>query len=369
MGSLKTIILRIFQLLPIRKRAALFVSFYGNYYNDHPKAISDALKGENIKIYWLANNPNNFADAEVTFIKKRSIRAIYLLATAQVWVDNCRKSSWIRKRKNQFYVQTWHGCLGFKKAEGDAIDKLSKSYVQDAINDSRMADIMVSDSSWGTAYYRKFFWFNGEIMQVGSPRLDRLLNHDINNEDIRNRLNIHHSTHIILYAPTFRNDSGLDAYDIDYDKVVSAMEDATKEQWIFLLRFHPNIAEYANKQFDGAINVTQYPDLYELISVCDYYITDYSSALFEAATVKKPVVIYANDIDSYFDERGLAFDINDLPFDVVTNTNSLIKTIKQMDVDKYLERSDAFLSTLGVVDNGNASRLVADKIVSFIEKS
>ena len=82
---------------------------------------------------------------------------MFELATAKVWVDNIRKPPFVRKRKAQFYVMTWHGGIGLKKSEKDAIQALRRSYVYSAKNDSRMTDFFLADSDWHYNVYRNAF--------------------------------------------------------------------------------------------------------------------------------------------------------------------------------------------------------------------
>ncbi len=95
-------------------------------------------------------------------VKETSMKAIYHLATAKLWIDNSRKREWIIKRKGQYYVQTWHGNVCIKTIEKDAEDYLDKPYIRCAKHDSQMADLMISGSKFRTKNYRSAFYYKGK---------------------------------------------------------------------------------------------------------------------------------------------------------------------------------------------------------------
>ncbi len=63
-------------------------------------------------------------------MKNKSVKALIELFTAKIWIDNSRKSFYPPKRKNQFYLQTWHAGFGLKRIENNAAEKLKPRYVK-----------------------------------------------------------------------------------------------------------------------------------------------------------------------------------------------------------------------------------------------
>ena len=61
-----------------------------------------------------------------------------------------------------------------------------------------------------------------------------------------------------------------------------------------LIRAHPGTSIGIDCS-ENIIDVTDYPDLQELIIACDYFISDYSSCIFDAMTCGKAVYLYAPD--------------------------------------------------------------------------
>ena len=57
-------------------------------------------------------------------------------------------------------------------------------------------------------------------------------------------------------------------------------------------------------------------------------ITDYSSTEMEAMIAGKPVVIYANDIKDYTDERGFSLGFDEIPFKLTESNTELMNYIE-----------------------------------------
>ncbi len=155
---------------------------------------------------------------------------------------------------------------------------------------------------------------------------------------------------------------------MDYEKVIDALKEKTGYSWKIILRLHPNIkdADTEIPYSDIVLNGTQYNEINDLILASDILITDYSSCMFDGMIANKAVVIYASDIDEYKKERGYLFKWEELPFDIATNTDELIKIINLFKRTNYNKKVEAFKDTLGFVKGGNASEDVAKYIIEQI---
>ena len=115
---------------------------------------------------------------------------------------------------------------------------------------------------------------------------------------------------MILYAPTFRGDSVTDARATD-DLDLDILHEALGEDHVVLVRLHPFIRSRTviGPALAGfAIDVSDHPDINELMLVSDVLVTDYSSAIFEYALLDRPMVFFAPDYEAYERERGFYFD-------------------------------------------------------------
>lgn len=234
------------RLLPVNPKKIVVSNYYGRGYGDNPKAIVDALlrRGEDVKIIWLTDGDHAAVSLPdgVDACPYQSLRRIYELSTAKVWIDNCRKGARF-KRKNQIYLQTWHG-FALKRIERDAADKLPPDYPAFAQRDASQTDLIVSDSKFMTDIYRRSFWYDGEVLIFGAPRNDLLCRAaDRPTEKVRSALGMPDDCRIILYAPTFRADGSLEAYDLDYARLRKSCEQRFGGRFAVAIRLHPNVAK------------------------------------------------------------------------------------------------------------------------------
>ena len=367
-----SLIYRLFFIFPIGKKKIVFSNFYGMGYGDSPRFIADELrKIDKIKIYWIVDTKfhDSFPD-NIILLKKNTIKCAFVLATAKVWVDNCRKQIWVKKRKKQYYVQTWHGGTWFKKAEKDAEYLLKPKYVKIAIHDSMMTDVVLSSSKWNSQIIKSSFWYGGTILETGLPRSDTFFrNTSISKNQVKKCYGINDESKLVLYAPTFRDNGDIDCYDLRFEELLDKLNSIWRGNWRILVRLHPNVADKIGKiKFSERIlNGNIYPDINELIVAADFVITDYSSCMFDAMLSRKRVVIYASDYDNFVYERGgFYFDIDSLPFNRAKDNEQLYEIITNFDDSKYYKEIETFIKKMGYFEDGRASKRVASHILSVM---
>lgn len=358
----------LFRVFPIQKKKIVFVSFKGKYGGD-PKYISDMMHQTDptMDLVWLIKNASDCKDSFVRIVPYGSVKAIYEMVTAKVWVDDGRKEGVVRKRRNQFYIGTGHGGIPMKKIEKDAQDKLEAVYLMLAENDSRMTDLKPSNSQWRNDMLKRAFWYDGEILNCGLPRVEYLIkNHKKLYSDIRERYGLAQNIKVFLYAPTFRKNGDTSVYDIDFQRVKVALENRFGGQWIGFRRLHPTVANIERINSPGTvIDTTDYPDMEDLIMASNSLITDYSSCIFETLFLDIPAFIYAKDMDEYIkEERGLYWSIDELPFMKATSNDELISGIQNYDPTHYQDGMEALKHSIGFFeDQTHATESLVQRII------
>ncbi len=109
------------------------------------------------------------------------------------------------------------------------------------------------------------------------------------------------------------------------------------------------------------------PDLYSFLYYADVLITDYSNTMFEFCIAKKPVFLYADDLENYKRERGLYFDYLDLPFPKAFTQEELYAAVQGYEGEKYVDLQQEFLKSAGLKESGRAAAAVADRIEKIIK--
>ncbi|MBE5961186.1 MAG: hypothetical protein E7256_07340 [Lachnospiraceae bacterium] len=361
---------RIFHLFPIQKNRIVLCNVWG--YGDNARYVAEELlrKQDGEEICFVTNHPETAGEAPgIRFLKTNSVAAVKALATARVWVENNRKEPYITKRKGQYYIQLWHGGLALKKIEGDCAEHLGEAYIQNAKRDSAMTDLYVSNGEFCTNMYRRAFFYEGEILECGTPRNDAFIKGNPEKAaQVKRRLSIPDDTKIVLYAPTYRDGSDVTAYQFDFEQTRKAMEKRFGGRFIMIVRLHPLVAALGDVLVysDKILNGSHYPDMYELMLASDVLITDYSNTMFEFSMMRRPVFLYASDFTAYKKERGFYFDYYTLPYPIAANTEEMIQNITNFSEELYKDNLQSFFDIVALKESGRAAEAVAEKVLEKV---
>ena len=374
-----------FSIFPINSKKIVFSAFEGGGFACNPKYIAleiirrMKLNGSNFDLIWLVNDTSKTFPSEITVVKNNLWNRAYHLSTAKIWVDNARKNFGTRKRSGQFYMQTWHGPIGVKpvgKVRGKSFSKIAAIVSE---YDAKLINCFLINSKFAFDNFRKSF-YNEPLVKTGSPRCDILVNEIVTqHRDIRHKLNLPPDTKLAMYAPTFRGGSqsifrGIfqEKAGINFQLLKLSMEKRFGGKWHILLRLHPQLAllnntmDVPNGFKNLCTDISLEDDIYEYLSGVDLFITDYSSASVDAAVMRIPVFIYADDLDEYINDRGSFIrDIYEFPFPVAKTNEELKENILNFDESKYLNRVNAFFEAEEILEDGHA----AERAVDIIEEN
>ncbi len=359
------------RLLPVRNNKVVFCNFGGKGFGDNPKAIALALleKAPQTDLVWLTKDRSIALPEGIRPCAFGTPRAVYELSTAKVWVDNSRSGAKYKK-KSQRYLQTWHG-YALKTIEAGA-KNLPAHYVEQGKKDSRMIDLLLSNSRFMTEIFRRDFWYDGEIAAFGSPRNDVFFRPVTCMEKVRAFFGLPEDVHLLLYAPTFREHGDVTQYAMDVRAVLAACRERFGGRWSALLRLHPNVAAQSEGLFDydgvELINATAYPDMQELMLTADILVTDYSSSMFDFALSGKPCVRYALDLEEYQADRDFYYSLEQLPFPLARSCQELCQLLRSLEPEKCQEKWAAFAEENGFCEDGQASQRCADWILRQMQK-
>ena len=358
----------VFHKQPIQKDKIVFNNFHGNGYGCNPKYIAEALlsSGQKRDIVWLTNGNVELPDG-IRAVPYHTVEAIKEIATAQVLVDNVMKFNGFKKRPDQYYIQTWHGDLPLKKIGFDnPANAGAMGYAKRVKVNFGNTDLVTVNSRFVSELFRRTFEYQGEILLQGLPRNEILFQiPDSLREVICDYFNISMEKKIILYAPTYRDAGDMNPFTMDYQQVLDQLGD----EYVMLIRLHPRMKKYAESLVytDRIINASSYPDMQELMAVSDIMITDYSCVMFSFALTRRPVYLFASDVEEYRKQRDYYFDIYDLPFPLASTTDELIRFMLSKDRRNYQEKLDQFWERIGMHDEGNAAGYVAKWILERSE--
>lgn len=360
---IKYITYKFFCLLPIKDNKIILNNFYGKGYGDNPKYIAkELIKTKKYDLVWACKSEYNNTLPKEIRPSNNWYRFLKEFATAKIWISNVRLPRYIKKRKGQFYIQTWHAGLTLKKVEKAVVHVLDKSYVKSAIFDAKQTDLMLSNFEGAKELYSTTFWYDGKTFCDGLPRNDDLVknkNTVIKNKELE-------GYKVVLYAPTFRATADKDAYKIDLDKVIEVLNKITNDKWKVIVKLHPNMNSEDGyvKYSENILDYSYVGDINELLFFTDLLITDYSSVMFDYMLLNKPIVLYATDIEEYKKDRDFWIKLEDLPFPMAKSNKELIDIINDINNKDYKQIYDNFGKEQGLCETGNSSK----NVVKIIEK-
>ena len=143
---------QIFSLCPVRKDKIVLSNFNGNGFGDNPRYIAEEILRQKLpyRLYWVSERPDPAFPGQLFLVRPNTPAFVYHMSTASVWIDNTRKLYYFKKKKNQTYIQVWHGGPGLKKIEKDAGNSLSAEYIEYAKKDAEKMDLTISNCRWCT---------------------------------------------------------------------------------------------------------------------------------------------------------------------------------------------------------------------------
>lgn len=377
-------------LKKIDEKVVLFSCFNGKSYTCSPKAIYEyMLTDEKYKDYqfiWFFNDVEKYdflnKNKNTKVVQNKSKQYTRYLQTAKYWVFNYKIADYIKPKKNQVFLQCWHGTplkrLGCDLTHFDnqlnTVQEMKKRYKVEAEKFSYfISPSKYASEKFTSAWNLKEIGKENIIIEQGYPRNDFLLNYtqedvakikkEIIGEDIQDKK-------IILYAPTYRanqHESGVGYVykeEVDFQK----MREKLGNDYIILFRPHYFIANIFDfEKYKGFVyNVSNIDDINELYIISDILITDYSSVFFDYANLKRPMIFYMYDLEYYRDKsNGFYIDIEEeLPGKIIKTDDELIEEIIEVAKEfKYDEKYERFNKKYNYLDDGKASKRVIEVVI------
>lgn len=320
-------------------RLILFVSYGGRYFNDSPRCLYEAmLKDERFagyKFVWAFRNPRSFPEVKDR-IKIDSFAYFVTALKARCWVTNVHIERGLDfKGKNTFYFNTTHTML--PKLTGNLINKENTFFCKaEPKCDCYSVQCEFEKETFGSE--------EDKVKVVGYPKSDVLANYsEADRQTYRKALNLPDNKKVILYAPTFRENSPSQmTCPIDFKK----WESLLGKDYIVLFRAHPVVAN--NTKIDSStgfvFDVSSYADNNQLMIASDILISDYSGIFFEFGIQDKPMFCFAYDYDEYTKLRGLFFDIREELPGGYLKEDQLLDYIKNGDRQEIMKKVEVFRS-------------------------
>jgi len=359
--------------LPIQSKRVVFATYRSDRLVDNFRAVYDELERRDLGyeyVFLLKRFPQSLV-GQIQYVF-HMMRATYELATARYFIiDDYYYPVYVSSlRKGTEVIQLWHACGAFKKFGYSVLDKSyspDDDYLKMVQIHRNYSKVYVSGEACVAPYADAFGMTQERIYPLGVPRTDQLLN-TVRQARVREKLYDRYpewrKKRIILLAPTFRGNGQTTAHydqELDFEKFRRELGPDT----VLLLRMHPFVLNppiVPDAYSDQIINMTDYPDINDLMQIADILITDYSSVIFEFALLQKPMIFLVNDLQSYKAERDFYFPYESfVPGPIVSTFEDVIAWIKRGQFDT--QKIETFANQFFTYQDGEATKRIVDHLL------
>ena len=339
---------------------ALFLSLANN--KDYTKfqhvwVVMDKLSSLN-----LINVPESLK-SKILFVERNSKEYVDYMLTAKYLITNSTFQSWFSKKKEQVYINTWHGtplkAMGF-----DIENQLGNT--QNVLRNLLMTDYFLSPNPHTTKIfagsgYKMRGIYKREIIESGYPRID--LTKETSSDDAKNLLKelgieLDSNLPVVVYMPTWRGNDTQNPSD-SIAQVIAELKYLRKEflgKYNIILKVHPYLYKKAKnyKELSGVL-IDDAMDANLVLAATDILITDFSSVFFDYLVTDKPIIFYAWDQDIYSEDRGMYLDMAELPAPILKTVIEIADYLSDIDqlsqdyLGKYLRAKEKYVP----YDDGN----------------
>lgn len=173
---------------------------------------------------------------------------------------------------------------------------------------------------------------------------------------------------VYLYAPTFRGKNDGDKLpDIDWAKLDSMLED---DEVLVVKRHYFTGDELTCGEYAHIAEVPYSEPSEAYLVDCDVLVTDYSSIMFDAWLLGKPVVLDTSDADAYLSTRGMYFDYPNgySPRNLVVegNEDELLSTLRKAARYGMTKTERERITHVADMCDGHSSDRVCDLVRSLL---
>jgi CDP-glycerol glycerophosphotransferase len=334
------------RLLPKNPNSWCFCTWDGPYPHtiDNPRGVFEEAKVDPSLIKIILLKPSHHVDesllegVNVFFVKIESIRGVYLLARSKIIIlgyslaSLCSYGNHITTRHK--IIQLWHGIplkrIG-KLFPGEQFWDTETSKYAATICSAPLDQIFMTDAFSPTPNV----WITGLPRNdlISKPELRLPIDYQNLLVLLRKRIS---GRKFILYAPTWReSNSGL--YPFSEQELDILNNFLRQENAVMGIRAHANRRPSDDLRGDELYRtiffINEFPDVNAILRIVDVLITDYSSIYIDFLLTGRPILNFTYDIDSYVNERGFLYELDD------AMPNTPFRTF-----DEFLIRIDAALN-------------------------
>lgn len=374
------IVFNCFRLLPIRKKAVLFVAASDKAVPPEYESLNSFARECGYKtqfIFKFDSSSRVIYKNEWNKIKSDlRFQRLYARAKCTFVCDYYLPAYANKPRKNTKLVQIWHGCGAFKKW-GYSTRESSwglKSEFFEKYNVHKTYSLITTSSDDIKEIYAEAFGCSVEkVKALGVPRTDVFFDEKFVSSQKALLLKDYPlltDKKLIVYAPTYRGDSikaSRNDLMIDFKRLHEKLGDS----YAILIKLHPHLAngfsvsDLPDELQSFIFDISSEFQISSALCFADIVISDYSSLIFEFALFERPMIFFAYDLEDYDNERSFYYNYEQLvPGRIVKTTEELADAIVEAEKGFDKEKMQAFRKKFMSACDGSSTKRVFEEAVS-----
>jgi CDP-glycerol glycerophosphotransferase len=362
--------------LGIDEGAVYLQSYSGLSATDSQRALHDELRRTRpeLTLYWaVASSATRVPEGGVPVLMY-SREWYRVIGSARYLCNNIDFDRWFRRKPEQGFLQTFHGypakSMGIRLWEAKQFTP--RRIELELGRTSRDWTLILTPCPEMDRYYRIEYAYDGAIESTGYPRDDALLAPDAAEvrERTRRLLGIGSDQTAVLYAPTWRDDQATTYRSATLTRHLD-LESATARlgaEYVFLMRghrFHAQAQQERSARSARLVDVTDYPEINDLLLASDAAVLDYSSLRFDFALTGRPMLFLVPDLRSYTGGvRGFLYPFEEsAPGPLLQTADEVIEALQRLDAvhEEYAGAYAEFQRRYNYLQDGRSAERVVSR--------
>ena len=270
----------------------------------------------------------------------------------------CIAASVLNHSRDTKIIQMWHSMAAIKKFGRQTIDREAghSRELSEIMCMHRNYDYVVCPSEkTGEFFCEGFGCSPDKLVELCLPRIDYI------RQQCESADKEPGDKEIVLYAPTFRKNDGLD--------IRQLFESVNYERFTLVVKPHPLYEESFGEMvremgLQGKVIVDSEKSTFQWLGICDRVITDYSAVAVESLVTEKPLYFYVYDIDQYSEKVGLNVNPLEQVPTISARTAEQLGALLEGEYDR--EALNDFRKTYLTADTENCTEKLAEFIIGVL---
>lgn len=342
--------------MPVRKNLVLLADGHQNKMPFSMDVLAEKLKQQPELQVVEYFHDYSFSGAVKGLLTMIRVLPLYAQARYVFICDSFLPVSYCRKRKGTTVVQLWHSCGLMKKVGADSAEERKlmsqwqhRNYDVFTTSSADVSDILSAAMNIPRSVFT----------DTGISRMDIFYNQNwiqqLHTDFYRNHPQ-YCGKKIILWAPTFRG-TPQTGFLSGKDEMLR-LQQSLPEDYALIIRTH----RFAHsREIDTPISCSTE----SLLALTDILITDYSSIYYDYTYFRRPIILFAPDLEEYQQSVGMYIDYESLPGNLAKDYDQLynaVLTTRDWANNAYQEQLDTLWKQQMAYCDGHSTENLLHKI-------